>query len=152
MSDEIVLTKRGPNNGKGRPVGATNYVTRDLREYWHAFFGSEEWRATAKRRILNGTAPHLESYLLQRIYGKPTERIALTVEEPEEDLSKLSEEELLARAKQCYESLAEAQAISTALPAEYELAEPGVEHVTSDENEVRPSELPADSAANSESR
>jgi hypothetical protein len=81
----------------GRPKGALNYVNRELREYWHQFFSSEEYRQRARERILSGEAPHLESYLLNRIYGKPKDHVELTVEQGP-SLADVSTEELISRA------------------------------------------------------
>jgi hypothetical protein len=148
MDDTVVLTRRGPNNGKGRPVGALNRTTRDLKEFWHYFFSSHEYREKAKERILNGTAPHLESYLLNRIYGKPTERIAVSVDEPQQDLSRLSIEELEAMAQGLLHDITEAKEIRAALPAEFR----PVQSATSEETLISPTDSPAESAPNLEER
>jgi len=44
------------------------------------FNSAEYWERSAWPRILRGRAPHLESYFLQRIYGKPVESVALSGE------------------------------------------------------------------------
>jgi hypothetical protein len=82
----------------GRPKGALNAVTRELKECWHSFFSSPEYQESAKRRILSGSAPHLETYLFNRIYGKPTEHIAMTVNSAV-DLSAMTDAELADRAE-----------------------------------------------------
>jgi len=111
--------------GPGRPKGSINLATRELKEFWNLFFCSSEYRESAKRRILSGSAPHLESYLLARIYGKPKEEIDLHIGRLEEDLSHLSSEELAQRAEDIARSLREAQELEAALPAEI-LAEAGI--------------------------
>jgi hypothetical protein len=148
MSDTDFFQKRAPNNGKGRPPGATNLVTRREMEYWHVWFGSLEWKENAKARMLSGNGAHLETYLLNRIYGKPTERIALTVERPEQDLSRLSIEELEAMAQGLLHDITEAKEIRAALPAEYR----PVQSATSEETLVSPTDSPAESAPNFEER
>jgi hypothetical protein len=92
----------GNNAGKGRPKGSLNVATRELVQFWNKFFTSEEYRDSAKRRILAGHAPHLESYLLQRIYGKPPDalRIALaTRSSRSSDVEDLTDEQLAERAE-----------------------------------------------------
>jgi hypothetical protein len=58
-------------NPRGRPQGTRNRRTVELREFADEFFRSDEYRASLKRRILRGQAPHLETYLLAVCYGKP---------------------------------------------------------------------------------
>jgi hypothetical protein len=111
---------RSPNNGLGRPKGAINIATRELKEFWHRFFSSREYRESAKSRILSGSAPHLEGYLFNRIYGKPTETLKLSLEtDDREDLSSLSIEELTLRAEELTAQLREAMELKAAIPAEY---------------------------------
>src|SRR5215467_3078723 len=58
-------------NPGGRPRGARNRRTLELREFADEFFRSDEYRASLKRRLLRGQAPQLETYLLALCYGKP---------------------------------------------------------------------------------
>ena len=99
--------------------GSPDIATRELKEFWHKFFISEEYREKAKQRILDGSAPHLENYLLNRIYGKPREQVDLNISHSTEDLSSLTIEELRERAEQMVNQLAEAKALEEALPAEF---------------------------------
>jgi hypothetical protein len=101
----------------GRPKGVPNGVTRELREFWHKFFSSAEYRESAKRRILSGSAPHIETYLFNRIYGKPRERVELQITEEREDLSLLSDEELAERAEAIAATVRESVALEKALAA-----------------------------------
>lgn len=64
--------------GAGRPKGVPNKATREIKAFWHAFFRSKPYRETAKNRMLAGRAPHLESYLLALVYGKPKETVEVT--------------------------------------------------------------------------
>src|SRR5688500_14214829 len=109
-----------PNQGLGRPKGALNHATRELKEFWHRFFTSVEYRESAKKRILDGSSPHLEKYLLERLYGKPKETVDLRVGVPDdEDLSTLSAEVLLRRFDEARQQLLEAAAVEAAIPAEF---------------------------------
>ena len=119
-----------PNNG--RPLGASNTITRELKTFWHRFFTSEEYREKAKQRILAGTAPHLESYLFNRIYGKPKEYIELSVGQAE-DLSLLSMEELAQRADILLSQLRDARELEDAIPAQYQVQKTGVDVDTTTE-------------------
>lgn len=67
------LKKGGP----GRPKGATNKATREIKAFAQGFLGSKEYRDNAKRRVLRGRAPHLETLLMHYAYGKPKETIAV---------------------------------------------------------------------------
>ena len=70
-------------------------------------------REQAKKRILNGSAPHLESYLLNRIYGRPKEHVEVNVSV--EDLSTLSTEELEERTQVLLNQLQEARELEAAI-------------------------------------
>lgn len=50
-----------------------NKGTRALKEFWGEFFASDAYRESAKLRIVQGKSPHLETYLLATVYGRPTE-------------------------------------------------------------------------------
>jgi hypothetical protein len=116
-----------PNNGRGRPKGAINRASRELKEFWHSFFTSEEYRERLKKRMLEGSAPHLESYLFNRIYGKPKEAMALDlrVGRLEDDLSHLSTEELVLHAMELVKGLRELEEeereLASAIPAQYRM-------------------------------
>jgi hypothetical protein len=90
-----------------------------MKGYWHLFFSSQEFRESAKRRMLRGDAPHLESYLLNKVYGKPREEIDLRIGPMEEDLTGLSLEELAQRAEDLTNQLRDARELEAAIPAEY---------------------------------
>ena len=126
----------------GRPPGAINIASRELKEFWHNFFSSAEYRTKAKQRILDGSAPHLESYLLNRIYGKPKEHVELSVTAAQEDLSMLSTEELTQRAENLLKQLGEMKELEESIPAEYRIDDV--------ETSIRPSpSSPAKSASQS---
>jgi hypothetical protein len=60
-------------NPAGRPKGAENKATREFKEWAEQFFTSQQWRASAQKRMLQGKAPHLESYALALLCGRPKE-------------------------------------------------------------------------------
>ena len=69
--------------GPGRPKGSKNRMTKErtlLLQAEKCFNSAEYWERSAWPRILRGRASHLESYFLQRIYGKPVESVALSGE------------------------------------------------------------------------
>lgn len=63
---------KGKKTG-GRVKGNPNHITRELKAFWHQFFESKAYQDNAMERIAAGKAPHLEAYLLPKIYGKATE-------------------------------------------------------------------------------
>lgn len=83
---------RPPNAGKGRPKGSLNKGTREIRDWARTLLLSEEYQASAKRRVLAGKAPHVETYCLQLIGGKPAETVDVTLRRV--DLSRYSDDEL----------------------------------------------------------
>jgi hypothetical protein len=74
MAKNISGLKRG---GPGRKPGVPNKATQDVKTFCQEFMGSEEYRENAKRRVLRGRAPHLETLMMHYAYGKPKETIAL---------------------------------------------------------------------------
>ena len=111
-----------PRRG-GRPKGSPNHATRELKEDRQMWFASEDYQASAKRRILAGDAQQIEMYLLQMCYGKPREHIELTVA-AEEDLTGMSVEQLEERATSLVQQLKEAQAVEDAIPGEVVIKPP----------------------------
>lgn len=62
--------KRGEG---GRPRGALNKATREIKQFAQDFLESDEYVRSMKRRVLAGRAPHLETLLHHYGYGKPKE-------------------------------------------------------------------------------
>jgi hypothetical protein len=59
----------------GRPKGAQNKATREMKEWAANLFQSPAWQGSARKRIIAGKAPHLEAHVLQVLMPK-TDRIA----------------------------------------------------------------------------
>jgi hypothetical protein len=62
-------------NPAGRPKGAENKATREIKDWAEKFFTSKAWLKSAEKRMRQGKAPHLEGYLLALLCGKPKESI-----------------------------------------------------------------------------
>lgn len=50
---------------------------KETLEFWRSYFDSAHYRRNLQARIERGKAPHMELYLAQRLYGKPTDRVQL---------------------------------------------------------------------------
>jgi len=46
-----------------------------MAEFWREFLDSEAYRHSAIKRVLAGTASHLENYWNAKLHGKPTEQL-----------------------------------------------------------------------------
>jgi hypothetical protein len=62
-------------NKAGRPKGAINHATREVKQFLAKFLDSKEYRENAERRILKGKAPHLEVLWHHYVYGKPKDTV-----------------------------------------------------------------------------
>jgi hypothetical protein len=65
---------RGQKTG-GRAKGSLNKTTPELRAFTRAFLASPAYVTSAKRRVLNGTAPHLETLWHHYAFGKPRQTV-----------------------------------------------------------------------------
>lgn len=63
----------GSKPGPGRPKGAPNKATKEVKDFWEGFYGSSKYLQSAAARILKGKAPHLEAYWLKRLFGEKSE-------------------------------------------------------------------------------
>jgi hypothetical protein len=61
----------------GRPKGSRNKTSTEVADFCRNMIESREYRASLKRRLLDGKAPHMEPILFYYAYGKPVDRIEL---------------------------------------------------------------------------
>jgi hypothetical protein len=68
-----------PQNLKpnGRPKGSRNKTSTEVANFCRNMVESRDYRASLKRRLLDGKAPHMEPLLWYYAYGKPIDRIEL---------------------------------------------------------------------------
>lgn len=59
----------------GRPKGALNKATRDIKEWAEKFLTSPEYVKAAMVRVMRGKAPHLEVLWHHYAFGKPKETV-----------------------------------------------------------------------------
>lgn len=62
-------------NPTGRPKGAKNKASRELKEFWREFFDSADYRESLKLRVSRGKAPHMELALHHYVFGKPKDTV-----------------------------------------------------------------------------
>jgi len=67
----------GLRKGGGRPPGAPNKATRELKAFWGEFFESETYRRNLMTRILRGKAELMEKRLKEYVYGVPKATLQL---------------------------------------------------------------------------
>ncbi len=76
------MRSRPPAAGKGRPKGALNKTTREIKTFALKFLCSTDYIASAKARVLSGDAPHLETLWHHYAYGKPKESLQISGDIP----------------------------------------------------------------------
>jgi hypothetical protein len=64
-------------NPKGRPKGSRNKTSLEIAAVARQLVESREYRASLKKRLIEGKAPHMEPILFYYAYGKPVDRIEL---------------------------------------------------------------------------
>lgn len=65
--------KRG--GSPGRPPGALNKTTREIRDAARAILDRPEYRISLQERLDAGKAPHMETLLHHYAFGKPKEQL-----------------------------------------------------------------------------
>jgi hypothetical protein len=103
--------------------GATMFTRYEAQKWARELVMSPTYRQTLEERIRDKKlAPAVEVLLLHYAWGKPLEAINLTVTPGQEDLTTLSVDELMKRAKALSDQLEEASALQDALPGEFKVA------------------------------
>jgi hypothetical protein len=69
-------------NPAGKPKGATNKTTREIKAFARKFLESKDYVASAMRRMTKGKAPHLEVLWHHYAFGKPRETVRIDGEVP----------------------------------------------------------------------
>jgi hypothetical protein len=82
-------------NPNGRPKGARNIATLEVKEFSRAFIADPAYQASLRRRILAGRAPTLEVTLWYYGHGKPVDRMEVTGSPRPLDMSKYTTEQLI---------------------------------------------------------
>jgi hypothetical protein len=71
----------GREKSGGRQLGTPNRATAEFKEFWQAFFESEEYRMSLKARVLAGKADHMEKYAAELLHGRPRQELDITKSE-----------------------------------------------------------------------
>jgi len=65
-------------NPHGRPKGALNKATRDIRAFARAMLEDPAYIESLRKRMARGTAGQVENLIYHYAYGKPRETLELT--------------------------------------------------------------------------
>lgn len=65
------------NAGPGRPKGSRNKASIEIAAVARNLLESRAYKASLKKRLIEGKAPHMEPILFYYAYGKPVDRIEL---------------------------------------------------------------------------
>jgi hypothetical protein len=77
----VTERRKPPAAGKGRPKGAQNKTTVEVRAAAQKLVEDAAYRAELKTRLKEGKAPHMETLLWYYAYGKPKEQMEVTGED-----------------------------------------------------------------------
>lgn len=98
----------------------TVYTRREAQSFARGLLTSTAYRDSLEKRLLAGDLPPaVESMLWHYAFGKPIEQVEVSMRQAEQDLSRLSMQELLEKADQLRDALLEAAATEAAIPAEF---------------------------------
>jgi hypothetical protein len=93
-----IQPKNRGNAGKGRPKGALNLATRAIKEIATGLLEDPDYQVSLAARLKAGKAPHMETLLHHYAYGKPLERVSMTVDDRREQYRELTDDAIQARA------------------------------------------------------
>jgi len=65
----------------GRPPGRPNKATREIRAFARETLEAPAYVESLNRRLLRGSAPHMETLLHHYAYGKPPDKVEMTGED-----------------------------------------------------------------------
>lgn len=100
--------------------GATNFTRGEAQKFARNLLESKDYRESLKERIHTKTLPPaVETMLWHYAYGKPVEQVNLSI--GTEDLSGLSVDELVQRARALQDQLEEVRRLEDAIPAQYKV-------------------------------
>jgi hypothetical protein len=63
--------------GPGRPKGSKNKTRLEIAQVARQLVESREYKASLRKRLIEGKAPHMEPILFYYAYGKPVDRVEL---------------------------------------------------------------------------
>ena len=67
--------RRPPAAGKGRPKGAVNKATREIKDIADGLLSDPSYVESLRRRLSSGKAPHMETLLHHYRWGKPKDTV-----------------------------------------------------------------------------
>lgn len=117
------MARYGDNHKGGRPKGSYTIKKLTAIAFARDVCNDEEYRQNLLHRARTGQLGSMEATIWAYAFGKPLERVDLTIAVPQEDYTQLSIEELACRAAELTTQLREAQALQDAIDAEFVSAE-----------------------------
>ena len=78
----MAFVKGKSGNPAGKPKGALNHATRDIREFARECLESPDYVQRLRARLAAGKAPHMETLLAHYAYGKPKDVVEINTPKP----------------------------------------------------------------------
>src|SRR5262245_553990 len=73
------MWKKGQSgNPTGRPKGTYDIRTLEIRDFSRNMIEDRAYQQRLHKRLIAGTAPHMEPLLFHYAYGKPVDKVAMT--------------------------------------------------------------------------
>jgi hypothetical protein len=72
----------GLRRGGGRPKGVPNKATREIAAFARNLLESPEYLVSLRKRLVRGSAPHMETLLHHYGYGKPKDVLEVAQPRP----------------------------------------------------------------------